>query len=198
MDTMNSARIVLAGGCSWGTEAFFKHIPGILETHAGYANSNIPHPSYKEVCTGQTGAAEAVEVTYNATTVDLSRLLEEYFRTIDPTSVDRQGNDVGTQYRTGIYYTSDSQRNTALELIKHEQKNYKKPIAVEVKPLKNFYRAEEEHQDYLGKNPAGYCHISPQLMAEAKHLHILKPEATTKAKQADTNYLYSQEENGKH
>lgn len=197
MDTMNSEKIVLAGGCFWGTTHFFKQLRGVLEVHAGYANSKVANPSYKEVCTGQTEAAEAAEVTYNATTVDLKKLLELYFKIIDPTAVNRQGNDVGTQYRTGIYYTSDSQKSTALEVVKEVERHLGKKVAVEVLPLKNFYRAEEEHQDYLDKNPGGYCHISPEEMKLARHASILKEAAKTKAEDADTNYLHSLEENGK-
>lgn len=195
MDTVNSEKIVLAGGCFWGTDHLLKHLRGVLETHAGYANSNVANPTYKEVCTGETGAAEAVEVTYNATTVDLSKLLKLYFRTIDPTSRDRQGNDRGTQYRTGIYYTSDYQKEVALDVVKEEQKKYNKEIAVEVLPLKNFYRAEEEHQDYLEKNPGGYCHIPQEVMRLGRDVSILKAGVKTKAEDADTDYLYARSEN---
>lgn len=195
MDTMNSEKIVFAGGCFWGTEKFFKNLRGVLESHAGYANSKVENPTYEEVCSGETGAAEAVEVTYNATTVDLPKLVRLYFQTIDPTSLDRQGNDHGTQYRTGIYYTSDYQKEVALSVLKEEQKNYKKDIVTEVRPLKNFYRAEENHQDYLGKNPDGYCHIPDKVMRLSRESSILKAAAKTKAEDADTNYVYSLEEN---
>lgn len=193
---MNSKKIVFAGGCFWGTEKFFKNLRGVLETHAGYANSNIANPTYEKVCTGETGAAEAVEVTYNATTVDLKKLVELYFRTIDPRSHNRQGNDHGTQYRTGIYYTSDYQKEVAVDVVNEVEKEIKHEVAVEVKPLKNFYRAEENHQDYLDKNPGGYCHISPEVMNISKHASILKGSARTEAEDADTNYLHSLEENG--
>ena len=195
MDTMNSEKIVFAGGCFWGTDKFFKNLRGVLETHAGYANSNIANPTYKEVCTGSTGAAEAVEVTYNATTVNLPKLVDLYFRTIDPTSHNRQGNDVGTQYRTGIYYTSDYQKEVALAAVKQLERLIKKEVTVEVLPLKNFYRAEEEHQNYLDKNPDGYCHIPPKVMNLSLHESVLKNSAKTKAEDADTNYDYSLEEN---
>lgn len=195
MDTMNSEKIVFAGGCFWGTEKFFKNLRGVLAAHAGYANSKVENPTYEEVCSGETGAAEAVEVTYNATTVDLPKLVRLYFQTIDPTSLDRQGNDHGTQYRTGIYYTSDYQKEVALSVLKEEQKNYKKDIVTEVRPLKNFYRAEEKHQDYLGKNPDGYCHIPDKVMRLSREASILKGAAKTKAEDADTNYEYSLEEN---
>lgn len=196
MDTMNSARIVLAGGCFWGTEHLFRHVRGVLKTVAGYANSEVENPTYKEVCTGETGAAEAVEVTYNATTVDLAKLLALYFESIDPTSRNRQGNDVGSQYRTGIYYTADSQRATALNCIDELQKQlHDKKVTVEVLPLKNFYPAEVEHQDYLTQNPEGYCHIPASLIEKAKHYSILKPSARTKAEDADTDFLHATDEN---
>lgn len=197
MDTMNSQKIVLAGGCFWGTTKFFKNLRGVLEVHAGYANSKVKNPTYKEVCTGETDAAEAAEVTYNATTVDLKKMLELYFKIIDPLAVNRQGNDVGTQYRTGIYYTTDSQRNTAYNVITEVEKQLGKKVAVELRPLKNFYRAEEEHQDYLDKNPGGYCHITPEMMKMSRNASILKKAVTTAAKEADTNYLHSIEENPK-
>lgn len=195
MDTMNSEKIVFAGGCFWGTAKFFKHLRGVLETHAGYANSKVANPSYKEVCSGVTGASEAVEVTYNATTVDLPKMVKLYFRTIDPTSHNRQGNDVGTQYRTGIYYTSDYQKEVALRIVDEVEKKIGKKVAVEVLPLKNFYLAEDEHQDYLDKNPNGYCHIPHDVMILSLHESILKNSAKTKAEDADTNYEYSLEEN---
>lgn len=195
MDKMNAASIYLAGGCFWGTQAYLKKIRGILETKAGYINSTIKNPTYQDVCSGQTGAAEGVEVRYDATTVDLAKLLEAYLATVDPTSVNRQGNDRGTQYRTGIYYTTDSQRETALHVIDLEQRKHRLPVAVEVLRLKNFYPAEEYHQDYLDKTPGGYCHISPEAMHAAKHISVLKGGARTKAEDADTNYQYALDEN---
>ncbi|MDE7081955.1 MAG: peptide-methionine (S)-S-oxide reductase MsrA [Muribaculaceae bacterium] len=196
MDTMNSARIVLAGGCFWGTQHLFRNLRGVLKTQVGYVNSEVVNPTYKEVCTGQTGAAEGVEITYNATTVDLTKLLKLYFESIDPTSINRQGNDHGTQYRTGIYYTSDSQRTTALKVVGEELKKGYPRIVVEVLPLKNFYPAEQEHQDYLVKNPEGYCHVAPALLEKARHISILKEGVKTKAEDADTDFLHALDENG--
>lgn len=196
MDTINSARIVLADGCFWGTQYLFRNLRGVLKTQAGYVNSEVANPTYKEVCTGRTGAAEGVEITYNATTVDLDNLLDLYFESIDPTSVDRQGNDRGPQYRTGIYYTSDSQRTTALKAVGRQLKKGYSKIVVEVLPMKNFYPAEPEHQDYLFRNPDGYCHISPRLLEKARHTSILKGEVKTKAENADTDILHAIDENG--
>lgn len=161
-------QIVLAGGCFWGTDHFFKQINGVVATQAGYANSNVANPTYQEVCSGRTGAAEAVKVTYDPDSVDLALLLRLYFRTIDPTAVDRQGNDTGTQYRTGIFYTDSAQQQIARQALDRLQTYYQQPIAIELAPLRNFYPAEDYHQDYLDKNPGGYCHIDPTLFDLAR------------------------------
>ena len=165
---MNLKTIYLAGGCFWGTEHFLSMVHGVESTEVGYANSNVPNPTYKEVCTGTTGAAETVKVVYNADSVSLPFLLSLYFDTIDPTSLNKQGNDRGTQYRTGIYYTEESQKPLIEESLAQLQKEYSRPLAIEVGPIRNFYEAEDYHQDYLDKNPGGYCHISPRLFAMAK------------------------------
>ena len=161
--------IYFAGGCFWGTEHFFKQIDGVVDTEVGYANSTIPNPTYKEVCTGETHAAEGVKVEYDTTRIDLPFLIQLYFMTIDPTSVNRQGNDTGTQYRTGIYYTNAAQQRIALAEIEKESQLHSHPLAVEVTQLQNFYPAEEYHQDYLDKNPGGYCHIDPRLFEIARN-----------------------------
>lgn len=152
--------IVLAGGCFWGTEAYLKQLPGVVSTYTGYANSKVPNPSYEQVCTGDTNAAEAVWVEYDEYVIDLPHLLKFYFNTIDPTSLNKQGGDRGTQYRTGIYYTDAADEPTIRAFIGEQQKNYKAPIVTEVAPLENIYKAEEYHQDYLDKNPHGYCHVT--------------------------------------
>lgn len=167
MDNTNS--IYFAGGCFWGTEHFMKQLDGVISTEVGYANSNTPDPSYRQVCTGNTGAAETVKVEYDPTKIDLDTLVKLYFMTIDPTSVNRQGNDRGTQYRTGIYYTNDEQRREVTETVDLLRVHYNKPLAVEIKPLTNFYPAEDYHQDYLDKNPGGYCHIDPRLFDFARN-----------------------------
>ena len=168
--TMENKTIYLAGGCFWGTEHFLGLVHGVVKTEVGYANSNVPDPTYREVCTGRTGAAETVEVVYNPSEVSLPFLLSLYYQTIDPTSLNKQGNDRGTQYRTGIYYTDPSERPIIEKSIAELQTHYNKPIAIEVGPLKNFYPAEDYHQDYLDKNPGGYCHISPGLFRMAKEI----------------------------
>lgn len=177
MDMMDGIKtIYFAGGCFWGTEHFFKQISGVVATTAGYANSRVPDPSYKDVCTGTTMAAEAVEVRYDPSRVGLRTLIAMYFLTIDPLSVNRQGNDIGTQYRTGIYYTDERQRHVAEEAVKSLSDSLRQQVAVEVMPLLNFYAAEEYHQDYLEKTPGGYCHINPELFARARNIGRLTPE----------------------
>ncbi len=164
----NQKEIYLAGGCFWGTEHFMKQIRGVESTQVGYANGNIQFPTYKQVCYGNTGFAEAVKVVYDPRQVKLAVLLDLYFRTIDPTSVNRQGNDRGTQYRTGIYYTDKTDEAVIDSAIRILATRYREPIAIEVKALENFYPAEEMHQDYLDKNPDGYCHIAPELFELAR------------------------------
>lgn len=160
--------IYLAGGCFWGSEHFLKQINGVTSTQVGYANSTIDKPTYQEVCTGKTGAAETVRCTYNPDILSLSLLLDLYFKTIDPTSLNKQGNDRGTQYRTGIYYTDEKDKEVIKNAIALLSTKYSKPIVIEVLPLENFYSAELYHQDYLDKNPSGYCHINPQLFKMAR------------------------------
>ena len=162
------AEIYLAGGCFWGTEHFLKQIDGVLNTEVGYANGNGKDPSYQQVCTDKTGFAEAVHVTYDPRKLPLSLLIQLYFQTIDPTSVNRQGNDRGTQYRTGIYYTDQTDRPLIQAEMAKQAALHHKRLAVEVLPLKNFYAAEDYHQDYLTKNPSGYCHIPQALFDMAR------------------------------
>ncbi|EJX03708.1 peptide-methionine (S)-S-oxide reductase [gut metagenome] len=162
------AEIYLAGGCFWGTQHFLKQIRGVEYTETGYANSTLSHPSYKQVCTGNTHAAETVHVVYDTDVLELKFLLELYFKTIDPTSLNRQGEDQGTQYRTGIYYTDASDLPIIRQVVDELAVQYENSIVVEVLPLENFYSAEDYHQDYLDKNPTGYCHINPALFAWAR------------------------------
>ena len=161
-------KIYLAGGCFWGTDHLFSLVEGVVRTVAGYANSRVPHPSYEMVCTGRTGAAETVEVEYDDTKVGLTDLLSIYFRSIDPTTLNRQGNDIGTQYRTGIYYTEAADLPVIEAFVAAVQRRHKEPLAVEVGPLVNFYPAELYHQEYLYKNPQGYCHVDPALFKEVR------------------------------
>ncbi|MDE6693236.1 MAG: peptide-methionine (S)-S-oxide reductase MsrA [Muribaculaceae bacterium] len=135
-------KIYLAGGCFWGTEHLFSLVDGVVNTVAGYANSVVPHPSYEMVCTGRTGAAETVEVEYEDMKVGLTDLLSIYFKSIDPTELNRQGNDVGSQYRTGIYYTTDADIEVIEAFVAMVQRRFTQPLAVEVRRLENFYPAE--------------------------------------------------------
>jgi methionine-S-sulfoxide reductase len=150
--------IYLAGGCFWGVQKFFDQFDGVLSTEVGYANGPDQAPSYQDVC-HSSGHAETVRVVYDEAAITLTRLLEYYFMVIDPLSVNRQGNDVGVQYRTGIYYTDESQLGEIRAVCSAEEEKAGRPLAVEVLPLENFFSAEEYHQKYLDKNPSGYCHI---------------------------------------
>ena len=158
--------IYLAGGCFWGVEGYFKRIEGVKDTTCGYANGKTANPSYEDVCRHNTGHVETVRVLFDTDVINLEDLLIYYFRIIDPVSVNKQGNDVGTQYRTGIYYTDESLLPVIKAAVEREQRKYNEKIAVELLPLENFYSAEEYHQNYLDKNPNGYCHINLNLANE--------------------------------
>jgi peptide-methionine (S)-S-oxide reductase len=148
--------ITFAGGCFWGVEAYFKQLKGVVDTSVGY----------QEVCNGIANHAEAVHITYDEKETNVNVLLEHFFRIIDPTTLNRQGHDIGIQYRSGIYYHDEETKQTALDFIKEEQKKYTKTIVVALEPLKNYYLAENYHQDYLDKNPGGYCHVNLSLASE--------------------------------
>lgn len=157
---MDKREIYLAGGCFWGTEAYLKRLPGVLETEVGYANSAVPDPSYEEVCTGATDAAETVRVAYDADVISLPLLLAAYLRTIDPFSLNQQGNDRGTQYRTGIYWTDPADEQACASALANVARETGKRPVVELGPLRSFYPAEGYHQGYLDANPFGYCHVN--------------------------------------
>ncbi len=159
--------IYLAGGCFWGTQKFFEQFDGVLRTEVGYANGPDEAPSYQDVCRG-SGHAETVRIDYDEARISLTRLLEYYFLTIDPLSVDRQGGDAGHQYRTGIYYTEDAQLGEIRAVYDREAEKAGAPLAVELLPLGNFFPAEDYHQNYLDKNPGGYCHIPRRLLTLAE------------------------------
>lgn len=152
--------IWLAGGCFWGIEAFLARVPGVADAVSGYANGRTDaRPTYEDVCRRDTGHAETVEVRYDPARVSLETLLEAYLLVIDPTSLNRQGADAGSQYRTGIYYRDEVDAAVAREVLAAEAKRHAKPLVVELQPLRNWWPAEEYHQDYLEKNPGGYCHV---------------------------------------
>lgn len=165
---MKEKEIYLAGGCFWGTEHFFKQIEGVMETEVGFANGHTENPTYQEVYTDTTGYVETVLVKYDPDVVGLEFLLKMYFKAIDPTSVNKQGHDEGTRYRTGIYYTDADDLSVINKVYAEEQANYPLPLAVEKLPLENFYTAEDYHQDYLDKNPTGYCHLPTSLFEFAR------------------------------
>ena len=162
-------KIYLAGGCFWGVEHFLSLIDGVEETTVGYANSDIDTPSYEDLKQHRSSASETVEVIYDENKISLKEILNLFFMIIDPTTLDQQGHDIGHQYRTGIYYID----NNDIELIKQElndlQNKYTKPIVTELLPLDNFTKAEDYHQDYLIKNPQGYCHVDPKMFEIARN-----------------------------
>jgi peptide methionine sulfoxide reductase msrA/msrB len=178
----NMKEIYFAGGCFWGTEHFMKQINGVVETSVGYANGKdgIKNPTYEQVCTHTTGFAETVKVVYDPSIAELKTLLGLYFKMIDPTLLNQQGNDKGTQYRTGIYYTDPEDRPVIEAALSELAKSYSEPIVVEAGPLKSFYDAEEYHQDYLDKHPDGYCHISPELFDYARKANSKKGKVIVK------------------
>ena len=167
--------IYFAGGCFWGTEHFFKQIEGVAVTEVGFANGHTENPTYKEVYTDQTGFAETVFVRFYPEVVSLEFLLQMFFKAIDPTSLNKQGHDEGTRYRTGVYYTDPADLPVIDKVFAEEQKNYEQPLAVEKLPLQNFYTAEEYHQDYLDKNPDGYCHLPLSLFEFARKAKPARP-----------------------
>jgi peptide methionine sulfoxide reductase msrA/msrB len=154
---MKEREIWLAGGCFWGVEAYFARVPGVLSVTSGYANGSTENPGYYDI--PHTGHAEAVHIVYDADAVSLRTLLRHFFGIIDPTSLNRQGNDKGTQYRTGIYYKDEDDLPVIRQAVREEREKHAKPVVTEVAPLENFAPAEEYHQRYLEKNPGGYCHI---------------------------------------
>jgi methionine-S-sulfoxide reductase len=159
-------KITLAGGCFWGIEAYFKRLKGVTHTNVGYSNGIEGPVKYKEVCSGITGHAEVCQVEYDENILSLEKILSHFFKLIDPTLLNRQGNDIGTQYRTGIYYSSDEDIEVINDFIKNLSTISKDKIVTEIEPLKNFYPAEEYHQRYLEKNPSGYCHIDFSLLKD--------------------------------
>jgi len=155
----NLQDVYFAGGCFWGVAEYFSRIPGVSDVTVGYANGTTKNPTYEQVCSGKTGHAEAVHIHYDPQRVSLKTLTEQFFKIINPISVNQQGNDVGIQYRTGMYFLTGEDKAILASVMAEVQKKYDKPLAVELIPLQNYYLAEEYHQNYLKKNPGGYCHI---------------------------------------
>ena len=159
--------IYLAGGCFWGVRKYFDQFDGVLATEVGYANGPEEAPSYRDVC-NSSGHAETVKIEYDPEVISLTELLGYYFMIVDPLSVNKQGNDCGIQYRTGIYYTDENQLPEIKDVYKEQEEKAGAELAVEMEPLKNFYTAEEYHQKYLEKNPGGYCHIPGKMFSVKK------------------------------
>ncbi len=161
--------IYFAAGCFWGAQKYFKLIDGVTGTSVGYANGDTSNPTYKEVYTDTTGYAETVHVQYDPSLVPLEFLVSMFFKAIDPLSMNKQGEDVGTRYRTGIYYADPEDKAVIHDVYASVEKEYECELAVELLPLKNFHTAEEMHQDYLDKNPGGYCHLPETLFEFARN-----------------------------
>lgn len=162
--------LYLAAGCFWGAQHFLRQLPGVISTRVGYANGRTEHPSYEQVKHENTGHAETVEVVYDETVLPTSELVNCYFLTIDPTSVNKQGEDEGEQYRTGIYYTDAALVPTLRAELDKLEARIGQRTAIELRPLLQFFPAEDYHQDYLIKNPHGYCHIPRDLIDRVKAL----------------------------
>jgi len=158
--------IVIAGGCFWGVEAYFRRLKGIEHTQVGYSQGMKDMTDYKEVCRGEFDFVEVCKIEYDETVVGLLEIITHMFRFIDPTSLNRQGADVGVQYRTGVYTTSEDESREVKAILKNLQERYVKPIVVEVERVRNFVKAENYHQEYLEKNPNGYCHVDLKLLKE--------------------------------
>ncbi len=154
-------KATFAAGCFWGVEAYFRRVKGVVRVRSGYTGGAVERPDYRLVCTGTTGHAESVEVEYDPAVVPYERLLYHFWKIHDPTQVDRQGNDIGSQYRSAIFTHNEEQREAA-ERSKAELERsgrYKKPVSTQIAAAGDFWQAEEYHQDYLAKNPGGYCHV---------------------------------------
>ena len=149
--------IYIAGGCFWGVEAYFSSLKGVIETKVGYANGNFDNPKYEDLKHGLATHSETVKIDYDEKLITLENLLEHFLRFVDPYSIDKQGEDYGHQYRSGVYYTSNKDRDI---IINYFNNTLKPDYKIEVLPLDKFFLAEEYHQDYLVKNPNGYCHIN--------------------------------------
>ncbi|MDA4129031.1 MAG: peptide-methionine (S)-S-oxide reductase MsrA [Thaumarchaeota archaeon] len=177
--------VTLGGGCFWCTEAVFQELRGVQSVEPGYSGGTVPNPSYEQVCTGRTGHAEVAQVTFDPSTISLKELLQVFFTVHDPTTLNRQGGDVGTQYRSVIFYRNDEQKRTAEQVIEdvNTSKIWGKPIVTQLIPFGIFYKAEDYHKDYFQRNPnQGYCQvvIAPKVAKFRKHyFEMLKAQQPT-------------------
>ena len=182
--------IYLAGGCFWGAEHYFRNIDGVVDTEVGFANGNTPSPTYEQVYTDTTGYAETVRVIYDPGRLPFDELLRAFFCAIDPLSLNKQGEDEGTRYRTGVYYTDPADLPVAMKVFEEIQTGFSGTIAVELLPLKNFFVADGRHQDYLVKNPDGYCHLPlkifryPRLVSDLGNLLGDEPDLVARLSNA--------------
>ncbi len=172
LDETNRQTIYLAGGCYWGVEKYMASLPGVLETEVGFANGNTENPTYQQVRYENTGHAETVRVVYDKSVLPLEKLLRLFFRIIDPVSVDQQGEDVGHQYRTGVYFQQETDAAVIHRELAKLEAQMGQPLAVEALPLQHFYPAEEYHQKYLDKNPTGYCHVPWAVINAARDVRL--------------------------
>ena len=179
-DTDKLEDIWFAGGCFWGVEAYMARVYGVYDVTSGYANGTTENPTYKEVLYENTGHAETVHVQYDPERIDLESLVSQFFMIIDPTLLNQQGNDKGTQYRTAVYYENDDERAIIDGVVAAEAERYDKPIVTEIEPLEHYYLAEEYHQDYLEKNPDGYCHIEFDSLEDQEIPSLIDPAAYPK------------------
>ncbi|RAZ66490.1 peptide-methionine (R)-S-oxide reductase MsrB [Planococcus maitriensis] len=193
-DTENLEDIWFAGGCFWGVEAYMARIYGVYDVTSGYAGGTIEDPTYEEVLTGDTGYAETVHLRYDPERVSLEELLDRYFLIIDPTLVDQQGNDRGNQYRTAIFYNDPAAVSTIDKAIAEEQQKYEKPIVTEVEPLRNYYLAENYHQDYLEKNPDGYCHVDFTSLEDQEVPQLVDPADYPKPDEGEIREMLTDEQ----
>lgn len=185
--------IYLAGGCFWGLEAYMARVPGVADSVSGYANGTTENPSYEDVVYRSTGHAETVEVKYDPDMISIDELLNYFFRVVDPTSFNQQGPDIGSQYRTGIYYTDKSDLAEIEKAVELEQENHFDDIRTEVLPLIHFFKAEEYHQDYLEKSPNGYCHINLNLLYDEEFVTV-DPDKYTRPTDMERNAMLTEEQ----
>lgn len=185
--------IYLAGGCFWGVEKYLSLIPGVLKTEVGYANGKTANPTYEQMCRENTGHSETVKVVYDDNRITLRALLMRFFEVIDPTSVNKQGNDRGEQYRTGIYYTDPGEKAEIEAVLEDLQTRYEKTVVVEALPLENYHAAEDYHQGYLDKNPSGYCHIPAGAFERAKRPLEEERKEELSRRLTDMQYKVTQE-----
>jgi len=193
-DADNLEEIYLAGGCFWGLEAYLSRVYGVYDVTSGYANGQTENPSYEDVIYRSTGHAETVHVTYDPSLLDLETLMAYYLKVIDPTSLNKQGNDRGTQYRTGVYYVNEDHEPIIQALLDREQDLYDDPILVELQALDGYYLAEDYHQDYLEKNPNGYCHIDLREVEEDLSIYLRPSDEEIKQMLTPLQYHVTQED----